>query len=282
MMIQILNGLVYGGLLYILSLGLVLLFGLRRVVNFAHGALFMVGAYVGYTAASITNYWIALVGAMIILAVLGALLDVFVLRPLQKEDPLVTVLVTFGLLILLEHAALIIWGKDFRSLPVPAILDGTVRLQGEEFPLYRLFVIGVAAAVALGMSLWLKLSRVGLYVRASSVDPLTTGILGVKTDRISIGVVALGTSLAGLAGMVAAPLLAISPSMGSYILIESFIVVVIGGLGSFTGAFFAALLVGQIYNFGAVYMPWAASIIPFLIMVVILIWKPTGMAGKHV
>jgi branched-chain amino acid transport system permease protein len=282
MLIQILNGLVYGGLLYVMAVGLALIFGLRRVVNFAHGSLFMMGAYVGYSAASLFGYWAGLAASVLVLAVLGALLDLAVFRPLQREDPKVTLLVTFGILLVLEDLAQTVWGKDFRSLPAPRDLSGTVNLLGESFPAYRLMVIAMAAAVALGLSLWLRRSRVGLYVRASSVDPVTTAVQGVNTDRVSMAVVALGSALAGLSGTIAAPLLAISPAMGGYILIESFIVVVIGGLGSFAGAFVAALVIGQVHNLGVVYVPWAATMFPFLLMVAVLIWRPTGIAGSHV
>lgn len=282
MLVQVLNGLVYGGLLYLVAVGLVLIFGLRRVVNFAHGSLFMIGAYVGFSAAALGNFWGAILAAVVVLAILGALLDVVVFRPLQRQDPIVTVLVTFGILLVLEDVAQSIWGKDFRTLPPPELLAGTVPILGSDFPTYRLLVIVVAAAVAAGLSLWLRFSRIGLFVRASSTDPVTTAVQGVNTDRVSIAVVALGTALAGLSGTIAAPLLAISPAMGGYILIESFIVVVIGGLGSFTGAFIAALVIGQIYNFGVVYVPWASTMFPFLLMVAVLIWRPTGIAGSRV
>ncbi|MGE0715915.1 MAG: branched-chain amino acid ABC transporter permease [Alphaproteobacteria bacterium] len=280
MLINVLNGLVYGGLLYILAVGLVLIFGLRRVVNFAHGSLFMVGGYVAFAVnAAGGGFWLALVASIVLLAVLGVVLDRLVFRPLQHEDPIATVLVTFGLLLVLEDVVKTIWGKDFLSMPAPAILAGTVSIAGEVFPVYRLIVILVAVAVAAGLSLWLRVSRIGLYVRASSVDPVTTGMQGVDTDRVSAIVVAIGAGLAGLSGTIAAPLMALSPSMGSFILIDSFIVVVVGGLGSFSGAFVAALLIGQVHNFGIVYMPSAASMIPFLLMVAVLVWRPTGFAG---
>jgi len=279
---QLLNGLVYGGLLYIVAVGLVLIFGLRRVVNFAHGSLFMIGAFVGFTIATRYGFWVGMLGSVLTLAVLGLLLDALVFKPLRDQDHNVTLLVTFGILLVLEDLAQTVWGKDFRSLPPPDLLKGTVAILGQDFPSYRLMVIGVAALVAAGLSLWLRFSKIGLYVRASSVDPVTTAVQGVNTDRIGAVVVALGTALAGLSGTVAAPLLAISPSMGGYILIESFIVVVIGGLGSFAGAFVAALVIGQIHNFGVVHMPWAATMIPFVLMVAVLVWRPTGIAGNRV
>jgi len=281
MLIQLLNGLVYGGLLYILAVGLVLIFGLRRVVNFAHGSLFMIGSYVGFSLASQGYFLGGLLVAIAILAVMGALLDWFVFRPLQREDQIVTVLVTFGILLVLQDLAQSIWGKDFLTLRPPSYLAGSVMLTGSEFPVYRLVVIGVAVVVAAGLTVWLKVSRIGLYVRASSVDPLITALQGVNTNRVSAIVVAIGAALAGLSGTVAAPLMALSPSMGGYILIDSFIVVVVGGLGSFSGAFFAALLIGEIHNFGVVYVPWAASMIPFVLMVGVLIWRPSGLAGQR-
>jgi branched-chain amino acid transport system permease protein len=282
MLVQILNGLVYGGLLYIVSVGLVLIFGLRRIVNFAHGSLFMLGAYVGFSVAAMAGFWGAILAAAIVLAVVGALLDIAILQPLQREDPIVTVLVTFGLLLILEDFAQFVWGKDFLKMPVPSVFSGSVLIFGESFPVYRLVVIAVAALVALGLSVWLRVSKIGLYVRASSADPLTTAMQGVNTDRVSVIVVALGAALAGISGTISAPLLALSPSMGSYILIESFIVVVVGGLGSFAGAFIAAIVIGQVHNLGLVYVPWAATMIPFLLMVAVLIWRPTGIAGSHV
>ena len=282
MIVQVLNGLVFGGLLYIVAVGLVLIFGLRRVVNFAHGSLFMIGAYVGFSAAALGNFWIALVAAVVVRAALGAVLDLVVFRPLQRQDPITTVLVTFGLLMVLEDGAQTIWGKDFRTMPVPEILAGSIKIAGEDFPVYRLMVIVVATLVAIGLSLWLRYSRIGLYVRASSADPVTTAVQGVNTNAVSVTVVAIGAALAGLSGTIAAPLLALSPSMGSYILIESFIIVVIGGLGSFSGAFIAALIIGQVYDFGIIYLPWASTMLPFLLMVAVLIWRPTGLAGSRV
>lgn len=282
MLIQILNGLVYGGLLYIVSVGLVLIFGLRRIVNFAHGSLFMVGAYIGFSVAAMSGFGGAVLTAAIIMGLVGAALDVSVFRPLQRQDPIVTVLVTFGLLMVLEDFAQTIWGKDYLKMPVPPMLSGSVSIFGDSFPIYRLLIIAAAGTVALGLSIWLRASRIGLYVRAASIDPFTTAMQGVNTDRVSIVVVALGTALAGLSGTIAAPLLALSPSMGSYILIESFIVVVVGGLGSFAGAFVAAIVIGQVHNIGLVYLPWAATMIPFVLMVIVLIWRPTGIAGSRV
>jgi len=280
MITQILNGLVYGGLLYILSVGLVLIFGLRRVVNFAHGSLFMIGAYIGYSVTARAGFLPGLVSAVVVMAAFGVLLDVGVFRPLQRHDPLLTVLVTFGILMVLEDVARSVWGKDYITVAVPAGLDGNASLFGVAFPIYRLMVIALSLLTVSVLAIWLKRSAIGLYVRASSADPLVTAMQGVNTDRVSAMVVAIGAGLAGMSGVIAAPLMALSPSMGSYILVDCFIVVVVGGLGSFVGAFVAAMFIGQIHNFGIVYLPWAASSIPFVIMIAVLIWRPTGLSGK--
>lgn len=281
MLIQILNGVVYGGLLYLLAVGLVLIFGLREVVNFAHGALFMIGAYIGFTVAAAGYWWGGLLVSVVAMALVGAALDVTVFRALRKHDHMVTVLVTFGILLILETVATVLWGKAYLRYPVPPLLAGTVEIGGSPFPVYRLFVILVSIVVALGLTAWLRFTRTGLYVRAASTDARITSIQGINVDRLSLIVVGLGTALAGLSGVVAGPLLTLSPTMGNYILIDSFIVVVIGGLGSFAGAFVAAMLIGQIHNFGVIYLPWAATMLPFILMVAVLIWRPTGFAGSR-
>lgn len=279
MIIQILNGLVYGSLLYVLSVGLVLIFGLRRVVNFAHGGMFMIGGYVGYSVSAVAGFGAGVFVSVLVLAVLGVLLDRFVFRQLQDQDPIVTVLVTFGILLVFEDAVKTVWGSELISLPMPQVLSGIVRLGDTGFPVYRLLVVGVAIAVAAGLSLWLRFSRAGLFVRSASVDPVTTGMQGVNTERLSTIVVGIGAGLAGLAGTVSAPLLAMSPSIGASIVIDAFIVVVTGGLTSFTGAFVAAMLIGQVHNWGVAFVPAAASLVPLLMMVCVLIWRPHGF-GK--
>jgi branched-chain amino acid transport system permease protein len=279
--INLFNGLVYGALLIVMCSGLALIYGLRRVVNFAHGSLYMLGAYIGYSIAGYSNFWVALVAAPAIMAILGVLLDRYGFRLLQDRDPLSVVLVTFGLLLIIEDFVLTVWGKSNFSMSAPEALSTTVDLLGTPVPAYRIAVIGVGAFVALGLSLWLRYSKIGLFVRASSTDPTTTAMQGVNTDVLSAGVVGLGTALAGLAGVVAAPFLSLSPSMSSDVIIDSFVVVVIGGLGSLAGAFVAAMVLGMIQAIGAVYLPDAAALMPFALMVAILIWKPAGFAGSR-
>ncbi|WP_342620932.1 branched-chain amino acid ABC transporter permease [Rhodoferax sp. GW822-FHT02A01] len=279
--INLFNGLTYGALLIVMCSGLALIYGLRRVVNFAHGSLYMLGAYIGYSIAGASNFWVALVGAPLVMASLGVLLDRYGFRLLQDRDPLTVVLVTFGLLLVIEDFVQTVWGKSNLSVQAPAALNFSVDLWGTPVPAYRIAVIAVGLAVALGLSLWLRYSKVGLFVRASSTDPTTTAMQGVNTDALSAGVVGLGTALAGLAGVVAAPFLSLSPSMSSDVIIDSFVVVVVGGLGSLAGAFVAALVLGMVQSLGAVYLPDESAVLPFAIMVGILIWKPAGFAGSR-
>lgn len=281
MTIHLFNGLVYGALLIVMCSGLALIYGLRRVVNFAHGSLYMLGAYLGYSIALQSNFWVALVAAPALMAGLGVVIDRWGFRLLQDRDPLVVVLVTFGGLLVIEDLVQTVWGKSNLSVATPAELAFSVDFLGASLPAYRIGVIVVGAAVALGLTLWLRHSKVGLFVRAASTDPTTTAMQGVNTDALSAMVVGLGTALAGLAGVVAAPFLSLSPSMSSDVIIDSFVVVVIGGLGSLAGAFVAALLLGLVQALGAVWLPDASVLLPFLIMVAVLLWKPAGLAGSR-
>lgn len=279
--IQLFNGLVYGALLIVMCSGLALIYGLRRVVNFAHGALYMLGAYIGYSVAAHSNFWVALVVAPLVMGGIGVLIDRYGFRLLQDREPLNVMLVTFGLLLILEDLVVFIWGKANYSLFTPPQLDFSVSLFGNGVPAYRIAVMVAGALVALGLTLWLRHSKIGLFVRAASTDPVTTAMQGVNTDALSAGVVGLGSALAGLAGVVAAPFLSLSPHMGSDVLIDSFVVVVIGGLGSLAGAFVAALLLGMMQSLGAVYLPQVSVLLPFIFMIAVLIWKPSGLAGSR-
>lgn len=281
MFIHIFNGIVYGALLIVMCSGLALIYGLRRVVNFAHGSLYMLGAYIGYSVATQYNFWAALVLAPAIMAAFGVALDRWGFRLLQDRDPLTVVLVTFGLLLIIEDGVQSFWGKANLSVPAPAALASSIDLFGHAVPAYRVAVIVVGAAVALGLTLWLRFSRAGLFVRAASTDPTTTAMQGVNTDALSAFVVGLGTALAGLAGVVAAPFLSLSPAMSSDVIIDSFVVVVIGGLGSLAGAFIAAMVLGLVQALGAVWLPDTSVLLPFVLMVAILLWKPNGFAGSR-
>ncbi|MBT00400.1 MAG: branched-chain amino acid ABC transporter permease [Oceanospirillaceae bacterium] len=280
--ISIFNGLVYGSLLVICASGLAMIYGLRRVVNFAHGALYMLGAYIGYTLSIYLNFWFALVLAPLAMLVIGMLLDKAVFRPLQDRDPLSVLLVTFGLLLVFEDLVRAVWGRGNLSIDVPELLSSSVELFGNPTPLYRLAVIGLGVGSMVALWAWLRFSRTGLYVRAASTDPLTTAMMGVNTERVNALVVGIGTALAGLAGVAAGPMLSLAPSMGGDVLVDSFVVVVIGGLGSLGGALVSAILLGQVQSFGTIYLPSLSAVLPFLMMIAILIWRPSGLAGNRV
>jgi len=281
MFIHLFNGLVYGALLIVMCSGLALIFGLRRVINFAHGSLYMLGAYIGWTVSLHSNFWVALVAAPAVMGLLGVLIDRYGFRLLQDRDPLVVVLVTFGALLVIEDVVRSIWGSSNYSMDAPAALTYTVEMFGTPVPAYRISVIVVGLAVALGLTLWLRYSKLGLFVRAASTDPTTTAMQGVNTDALSALVVGVGTALAGLAGVVAAPFLSLSPSMSADIVLDSFVVVITGGLGSLAGAFIAAILLGLVQALGTVWLPGISVLLPFLIMAAVLLWRPSGIAGNR-
>lgn len=279
MLTTILNGLAYGGLLYLISVGLSLIFGLRGVPNFAHGALFMLGAYLTYQLSGEFGFLVAAVGATAALCAIGAAIDILIFRRLQ-ESHMAALLVTFGLHLVLTDAVMAIWGRDLLTLSGSTIFDWSVQLAGHPFPAYRLFVIGLAFVVAAALAIWLNFTKSGLFVRASSIDPQTTGIQGVNTDSYGVLVAAIGCGLAGLAGAASAPFLTISPTMGSSFLITCFIVVVTGGLGNPTGTFAAALVIGQVHNFGTIYVPDLAPVLPLAVMIAVFMFRPGGLAEK--
>lgn len=280
--IGLFNGLVYGALLLITASGLALIYGLRRVVNFAHGALYMLGAYLGYSLAQFTDFWLALVASPLLMAVVGLGLDKGVFKPLQDRDPLSVLLVTFGILLIIDDLVHAVWGRGNLSMSIPDQLDFTITLLGMPTPAYRIAVIGLGAIVVLGLLGLFRYTRLGLFARAASTDPAATAMQGVNTDRVSALIVGLGTGLAGLAGVASAPLYSLSPTMGGDILVNSFVVVVIGGLGSLWGAFLAAIILGLIHSYGIMYLPEFAAILPFMLMVTILLWRPAGLAGNRV
>lgn len=280
MLINALNGLVYGSLLFVLTSGLVLVYGLRRVVNFSHGALYMLGAYVGYAVAMRYGFLPGVAAAALALALVGVVLDLAIFRQLSERGPLVTVIVTFGILLILEDLVRSVWGTQNHAIDPPAYLAGVVSIAGEPFPVYRITLVAASAAMAAGLVLWLRFSRLGLFVRAASHDPAVAAMCGVRTDVLGPLVVGLGAAFAGVSGILAAPLLSLNPSMGTEILVLSFVVSVVGGLGSFAGAFLSAMLLGQIQSFGTVYTPELASLLPYLLMALVLVFRPQGIAGS--
>lgn len=282
MLINALNGLVYGSLLFVLASGLVLIYGLRRVVNFSHGALYMLGAYIGYSAAITFSFPLGVIAAGLALGAIGVLLDVALFRQLSTRHPLVTVIATFGVLLVIEDVVRSVWGTQNYAIDPPALLSGVAEIGGAPFPVYRLFIVAASAVMAAALAAWLRYSRSGLFVRAASQDPSVAAMCGVRTALIGPMVVGLGAAFAGLSGILAAPFLSLNPAMGSEVLVLSFVVSVIGGLGSFAGAFISAMLLGQVQAFGTVHTPELASLLPFLLMSVVLIFRPQGIAGQKV
>jgi branched-chain amino acid transport system permease protein len=279
---QVLNGIALGALLMILSSGLAMIYGLRGVMNFSHGALYMLGAYIAYAVTTKTSFWAALILAPLGLALAGAALELGLLRRLQERSPIEVGLITFGLALVLERVIVLIWGDDTHPVNAPDAINGTASVLGTEYPTYRLFIIGVAAVMAIALILWLRRSRTGLHIRAASHDTETSSILGINTDRVSLVVVCLGSALAGLAGTLAAPYFSVQPGMGQAILITVLIVVVVGGIGSIEGAMAAGLLLGLVQIMGNVWLPSVSVLVPYALLIVVLLWRPTGLAGKRV
>ncbi|WP_028654492.1 branched-chain amino acid ABC transporter permease [Nocardioides sp. J54] len=281
MFVQVLNGLAFGVLLLVLSSGLALIFGLRGVVNFAHGAIYMLAAYVAMAITDRTSFWLALVTVPVLLAAAGLLVDRFGLRHLSGRSPLDMVLLTFGITFVVADVIQTTWGTRAHTIDPPSALQGSTDLGLATYPTYRLFVIAMGLLVCAALIAWLKFSRTGLFVRAAGDDRTTTGAMGVNVDRVSGTVVALGFGLAGLAGVLAGPYLTLSPAMGTEILITTFIVVVVGGLGSIGGPMIAALLVGLAHALATVQAPTFSAYVPYLLMLGVLLVRPQGIAGRR-
>ena len=279
---QLLNGVALGSLLMVLSSGLAMIYGLRGVTNFAHGALYMSGAYIAYTLSDRFNFWIALLLVPVALAVLGVVLELGFFRPLQHRSHIELGLITFGLALIAERLVVLIWGEKTLSIDPPPGLKGTTSLLGVDYPTYRLAIIVIALALAGGLVWWLRSTRTGLHIRAASQDIETAGIMGIDVDKVSLIVVSLGAALAGLAGTLAAPYISLDPNMGNAFLITVLIVVVVGGVGSVGGAMVAGMGLGIIQTVTTVWSPSIAVVVPYLALVVVLLWRPQGLAGKRV
>ena len=279
---QFANALALASLLTILSSGLALIFGLRDVMNFAHGALFMLGAYLGYTISGLFNFWAALLIVPFLLALLGVAFEYAAIRPLQKRSQMDVALVTFGLALILSQLVIKIWGTAPLTVTAPRSLAGSTDLFGQPYPTYRLFLIVVGFSVCVALAAWLNYTRSGMHVRAVSQHPTVARILGVNTDRLGLLVVCMGTGLAGFAGVLAGPYLSVDPALGGSILIDCLIVVVIGGLGSIGGAIAAAVAFGLTQVFGSLLSPTLAVMAPYLLLFFVLLWRPQGFGRGRV
>lgn len=281
MIIQLLNGMQLAMLLFLLSVGLSVVFGLMRFVNLAHGTLFMLGAFVGLSTAEATgSFWWALVAGSLAAAVAGGLLYLGLLRRLQSESPLKQVLVTFGLVFIGLEAARIIWGDYAERLPGPALLAGSTSLFGVIYPTYRLFVIALGLGVAALLYFGLERTRIGAIVRAGADDRVMTAALGIDIGRVFFAVFVLGCGLAGLAGVVAGPVLSVYAGMDMGVLILALVVVVIGGPGSLKGAFLGSILVGMAETFGQVWLPEIAGMLLYGLMAAVLALRPQGLVRR--
>lgn len=281
---QLLAGVSNGMLLFLISAGLSLIFGVLRIINFAHGTLFMLGAFVAVSVGALApgatgSFLAALAGAAAVLALAGALLEAGLLRRIYRSPHEYQLLLTFALVFVLGDLAKLIWGREDNSVATPELLAGSAQALGLTFPIYRLFLIAVGAAVAAGLWLLLHRTRWGVFVRAATMDRDMLSALGVNTRWLFTAVFALGAALAGLAGALAAPIVAVGPGLHVQVIIDAFVVVVIGGMGSVLGALVASLLVGIVNAFGILAIPGAAVVLTFAVMAVVLIVRPHGLFG---
>lgn len=280
--VQLANALALASLLTILASGLALIFGLRDVMNFGHGAFYMLGAYLGYTVGGKLGFWWALVCVPLCLAAVGAVFELAVLRPLQHRSHMDVALITFGVALIIGPMVVKIWGASPLTVDAPQVLEGSWSLFGKPYPVYRLFLIAVGFSTCLALAAWLRYTTSGMYVRAVSQQPHIARMMGVNTDRLSLLVVCMGTGFAGLAGVLAGPYLSVDPGMGATILISCLIVVVIGGLGSIGGAIAAAFVYGFIQVIGTVLFPSLAVLAPYLLLFFVLLWRPQGFGRGRV
>lgn len=278
---QVLNGLVLGVLLLLITLGLTIIFGIVGVVNFAHGSLYMLGAYFAISIIAATgNFWVGLIGAPLLVGAVGIVMERAVIRPVRKHPSIFTLLLTFGVALVLDEAVKIFWGALPYSIAAPSALSGTIRLIGLPYPVYRLFILGFGLGVTALLFLFLEKTDLGVVVRAASADSEMLEVMGINTSRLFMWVFALGSALAALGGVVAGPLLTVYPGMGVGIIIEAFVVLVLGGLGSLRGAIMAAALVSQVQALGAAVISEYALGIVFAMMAAILLLRPRGLLGQ--
>jgi branched-chain amino acid transport system permease protein len=281
-LIQILNSVQYGLLLFLVASGLTLIFGIMGVINLAHGSFYMIGAYLAFTLSSLTgSLWVAIPLGIVLAAALGLVLEWALISRLYRRDHLYQVLLTFGLILIFEELRSIIVGDDVHSVAIPAALAASLPLtETLSYPVYRLFISAGCLALAALMYLTIQKTRFGMMIRAAASNPEMATSLGLDIRWIHALVFAAGVALAAFAGMIAAPVSSVFPGMGSQVLIVCFVIVVIGGIGSLKGALIAALLIGFADTFGKVLFPDYASIAVYLLMAVVLLFRPLGLFGR--
>jgi len=279
-------GLATAMLLFMISSGLTLVFGVLRIINFAHGSLYMLGAYFGLSLQSLfremgSTFWLTLILSSLAVAAVGGIVELFFLRRVYKAAHIYQLLLTYALVMIIDALVKMVWGLDPMSISEPAALSGSFEMLGRPFPVYALFIILVGFAMTIFLWLFLVRSRYGKFIRAAAADVDITNALGINVPLIFTGVFILGSWLAALGGFLSGPLMVTSPDMGVVIIIECFAVVVIGGMGSLQGAFVGSLLIGMLNSFGAYYIPRLSMVFVYLLMAIILIAKPTGMFGAR-
>lgn len=274
---QILNALQLSMLLFLLSVGLTVIFGLMHFVNLAHGALYAFGAYVAATVSSTLGYWGAFILAPVAVAAIGFVLYATLIRSMRKSGPMAQVLVTFGLIFALLDLTRIIWGDLALGMQLPPFLSGRIMLGELEYPVYRIFIIALGAFIFLTLALVLGRTQIGAMIRAGVDNDAMAACLGINVERLFFAVFCVGCALAGLAGVVAAPILSVTPDMGLQILIPTLIVIVIGGLGSLKGAITGSLIYGFVTTFGAVFLPGFSSVLIYALLAMVLVVRPTGL-----
>ncbi len=281
LLFQGLVGLTEAMYLWLVAAGLSLVFGVLRVLNFAHGALYMLGAYLTYAVfrACGGNFWIALLVGPILVSAVGWAMEVFFLRRVYRADVAFQLLLTFAFVLIFDDLVKLVFGPVYQSPPTPASLSGAVVLFGSVFPAYHLFILAAGGLVALGLWAFLEKTRWGLLVRATAADREMARALGVRSPRLFTWVFMLGAWLAGLGGALSIPVRSISPGMGELIIIEAFVVVVLGGLGSLRGAFLGSLVIGLLHAYGLLFLPVFELALAYLGMAAVLIVRPWGLFG---
>ena len=275
---QALNGLSQMMLLVLIASGLTIIFGLMNILNFAHGSFYMLGAYIGLSTYLLTNQFVlAMIVAFVLVATLGGLLEYATLRPLYGRDPVDHLLITFGFLLVLDQSAHFIWGADLKSMPTPSLLDFSIRLGSVSYPAYRSFVFGFGLVFIAGMLVLIRRSDVGLIIRAGTHNTETVRSLGINLPRAFTLTFAFGAGIAAVSGVIAGPIVGLSPTMGVSIIIDAFIVVIIGGLGSFRGSVVAAFIIAEVRALGALFFPGLTSVLVLVALIVTLIIKPEGL-----
>ena len=281
-LIQLLNAVQYGLLLFLLSSGLTLIFGIMGVINLAHGSFYMIGAYLAYWLAKLTgSLWLAIPLGIVITFGIGLVLETTIISRLYKRDHLYQVLLTFGLILVFEELRSILFGDEVHGVAVPAILNYSIPLTDTlSYPVYRLFVTTVCLAIAVLLYLVIHRTRIGMMIRAGNSNREMAASLGVNIPLLFALVFAFGMALAAFAGTIASPISSVFPGMGNQILIICFVVVVIGGIGSINGAMIASLAIGLADTLGKVVAAEYSGVVVYLVMAAILLWRPQGIANK--